>query len=66
MKMKCFVLDRNTYKLENGKVFETRSRPAKPAPDGKFNSDKWGWHDIKGEWMPFTELDKPYVAEIGE
>lgn len=58
------VIDHETYKTPDGKVITTHSRPTEPAPDGKFDSDKYGWHDALGRWVPLEKLDEPCVAEI--
>ena len=58
------VLDCDTYATPDGKVFETSSRPTEPAPDGRFDSDKYGWHSVACKWMPLEQLNEPFVMEM--
>lgn len=62
--MKVKILNCNTYETEDGKVYETSSRPTSPAPDGRFDSPKYGWHDVLNKWMKLEELNEPCEADI--
>lgn len=62
--MKVTVIDHETYKTTDGAICITSSRPTEPAPDGKFDSDKYGWHDVLCKWVPLEDMDKPCQAEI--
>ena len=64
--MKVYVLDHSHYKTQDGNVIETHSRPTEPAPDGRFDSPKYGWHDVLCRWLPLEKLNEPCVAEIGD
>lgn len=66
MKQKVIVIDNETYKTEDGRIFTTNSRPMEPAPDGRFDSPKYGWHGVLCRWLPLEKLNEPCVAEIGE
>ena len=64
MKKKIYVLDCQTYKSEDGEIYETSSRPTEPAPDGRFDSPTYGWHDVLHKWMPLEKLNEPFVMEL--
>lgn len=61
---KIHVIDHETYTTEDGETYVTHSRPTEPAPDGKFDSDKYGWHDVLHKWVPLADIDKPCDAEL--
>ena len=64
-KKKIMVIDHETYQdPETGKTFVTHSRPTEPAPDGRFDSPEWGWHDVMGKWVKLADIDKPCLTEI--
>ena len=67
MKKKVLVIDHETYQdPETGKRFTTHSRPIEPAPDGRFDSPEYGWHDVMCRWVPLAEIDKPQLFEMGD
>lgn len=64
-KKKVLVIDHETYQdIESGKKFTTHSRPTEPAPDGRFDSPKYAWHDVAARWVKLEDIDKPFLMEL--
>ena len=65
MAKKVLIIDHETYQdPETGRKFTTHSRPTEPAPDGRFDSPTYGWHDVKHQWLKLEDLDKPCMFEL--
>ena len=62
--MKVKILNCNTYITPEGKVIETYSRPNKPAPDGRYDSPTYAWHDVLGKWVLLSDVGKLMEADI--
>ena len=63
-KTTLYILDHETYRMPNGHIFITHSRPTEPAPDGRFDSPEYGWHDVPCKWVKLEDIDKPCVADV--
>ena len=63
-KVRVEVIDHETYRLPSGQILTSSSRPTEPAPDGRFDSPEYGWHDVLCKWVKLEDIDKPCVAEV--